>query len=168
MGKPSAHLRRLPQALVVALGVVATVVLSAAPASAQLDPGNFDIRQGGVLVGQIFVPERGAAAQHYVEHWVVSAAYVFPSPENRVATEIIPADRRYADEQDFLRRVDLGPGARYIRVVAHERPGASLASGPAAKQSATGLMGSHMPAPALALVTAAAVGARLLRRGRRL
>lgn len=163
-GDPDLPARRCPRALAVAVGLVTTGVLTAAPASAQLDPGNFDIRQGSVLVGQIYVPERGEAAQHYMEHWMVSAAYVFPSLQNRVATEIIPAGRRYADEKDFLRRVDLGPGARYIRVVAHEHSGMSLASGPASNRSGTGLMGTDVPAPAVPLAIAVAVGVRLFRR----
>lgn len=95
---------------------------------------------------------------------MVSAAYVFPSPLNRVVTEIVPSDRRYADEKDFLRRADLGPGARYIRVVAQESLG--MASGPRLElnESGTAPMGTDLPALAVVTGMAMAVAVSSVRR----
>lgn len=66
--------RRLPL-LVAAAGVAQALSGPAGPAVGQLDPGNFEIRQHGAVVGHIFVsPHR--SPDIYVERWAVSVDYV--------------------------------------------------------------------------------------------
>jgi hypothetical protein len=110
---------RLHRFAVLVAGVAVALLVPASPAGAQLDPGNFDIRQRGTVVGHIFVPAHLSPAV-YVEHWIVSGEYVYPSSHAPVATEILPSDRTSASVQEFFRQVNFGPGSRYIRVLAQE------------------------------------------------
>ena len=112
----------------------------ASPAAAQLDPGNFDIRQYGTVVGHIFVPVRLSPAV-YVEHWVVSREYVYPSSHAPVVTEIVPSNRSFASEQEFFRQLDFGPGSRYIRVLAQESGTLPKAGRVQARADHAGLLG---------------------------
>lgn len=125
---------------VLAAGVAATLLFPASPAAAQLDPGNFDIRQHGTVVGHIFVPVRLSPAV-YVEHWIVSREYVYPSSHGPVVTEIVPSNRSSASEQEFFRQVDFGPGSRYIRVLAQESGTLPKAGGAQARADHAGLLG---------------------------
>jgi hypothetical protein len=89
------------------------------PAEAQLDPGNFELYQNGVKVGEVFVPVRDRNARNYSEHWVLFAAYVDPA-EGRGSTEIRPVAPRYQTLPDFFRRVPFEDGSRYVLIGAHE------------------------------------------------
>ncbi|HVQ37439.1 MAG TPA: hypothetical protein VMS31_07900 [Pyrinomonadaceae bacterium] len=91
------------------------------PTHAQFDPGLHEIFQTDgfgdpVKVGEMYVPERDRGAINYVEHWVLSDKYVYPSAEARVLTFFRPARNRYASEEDFFARVTWRPGFRYVRV----------------------------------------------------
>jgi hypothetical protein len=88
----------------------------ALPASAQLDPGNFEIRQNGRKVGEIFVPARAAEATSYVEHWVLFDGYVYPGEDSPATVRIKDSARRYASEADFFARVRWEQGFRYVRI----------------------------------------------------
>jgi hypothetical protein len=102
------------------LAAMAAFALMALPTSAQLDPGNFEIRQNGRTVGEIFVPARVPGSNTYVEHWVLSADYSYPSPNSAVMTRIRAQRHRYASEKDFFARVPWSPGSRYVRIDATE------------------------------------------------
>jgi hypothetical protein len=95
-------------------------LIVALPTSAQLDPGNFEIRQNGRRVGEIFVPDRAPGSNTYVEHWVLSADYTYPSPKSAVRTRITASRQHYASEKDFFARVLWSPGSRYVRIDASE------------------------------------------------
>ena len=133
----STRLRRLA---VLAAGMAVALLVPASPAAAQLDPGNFDIRQHGTVVGHIFVPVHLSPAV-YVEHWIVSREYVYPSSHAPVVTEIVPSTRSSASEQEFFRQVDFGPGSRYIRVLAQETGTLPNAGGAQARADHAGLLG---------------------------
>jgi hypothetical protein len=106
--------------IILAAILAALALLVALPTSAQLDPGNFEIRQNGRTVGEIFVPARAPGTTTYAEHWVLSADYAYPSPDSAVMTQIRAPRQRYASEEDFFARVPWGPGSRYVRIDATE------------------------------------------------
>ena len=111
--------------LVLALASLSVIALLgfvrpfSARVEAQLDPGNFDLYQDGLKVGEIFVPFRDRTDQNYVEHWVLFSQYENPR-ENSGNTVISPAGQRYESAQDFFQRVPFGPGSRYVRIRANE------------------------------------------------
>jgi hypothetical protein len=106
----------MTQTLRIVLALVLLLTF-AMPAHAQLDPGFHDIRQGGHVVGQIYVPARAAGATSYLEHWVLFSAYVYPSGgRDAVPTEIVASGSSYASERDFFARVPFAAGSRYVRV----------------------------------------------------
>jgi hypothetical protein len=88
-------------------------------AEAQLDPGNFELYQDGVRVGEIFVPVRDRRARNYAEHWVLLPGYENPAPGGRT-TEIRPVESRYQSLRDFFARVPFPDGSRYVVIGAHE------------------------------------------------
>jgi hypothetical protein len=88
----------------------------AIPASAQLDPGNFDIVQNGKKVGEVFVPDRAVGQTAYVEHWVLFSDYVYPNNDLPLKTIIKPGRQRYVSEEDFFARAPWGRGFRYVRM----------------------------------------------------
>jgi hypothetical protein len=92
------------------------ISLSALPADAQLDPGNFDILQHGQKVGEIFVPARETKQTKYVEHWVLFPGYVYPNGELSLRTTIKAGRQRYSNETDFFARVPWARGYRYVRI----------------------------------------------------
>jgi hypothetical protein len=51
----------------VVLGTILALVASL-PAQAQLDPGNFDLYQNGMKVGEVYVPSH-LSTSSYVEHY---------------------------------------------------------------------------------------------------
>src|SRR5438094_9435119 len=81
--------------LFAAVTAVLVALAIASRAGAQIDPGNFDIVQGGAKVGEIFVPARTPGAREYVEHWVLFQTYVYPGPNAVVTTELRPAPARH-------------------------------------------------------------------------
>jgi hypothetical protein len=92
------------------------------PASAQVDPGEYQIYQGGVVVGIIYVPERGPDPTIYAEYWVLSSHYIYPSAKTMVATEIVPmATNPYTSLTDFIMRVPWAEGYRFVTVIAKDR-----------------------------------------------
>lgn len=87
------------------------------PAHAQIDPGGFIIRQNGVQVGVIYVPQHEPGAGNYVEHWVLYDNYTYPGRDASLVTTITAATKdEYRDEADFFARVPWGKGFRYVRV----------------------------------------------------
>jgi hypothetical protein len=93
------------------------------PAFAQLDYDTYDIYQGGVLVGTIYVPERStdqATAQSvYAEYWILFPNYIYPSEKNPVTTQIAPATGyHYTSVQDFFTKAPWGAGCRFVNVIA--------------------------------------------------
>jgi hypothetical protein len=92
------------------------------PAFAQLDYDTCDIYQGGVLVGTIYVPERGADTSVYAEYWIMSNRYVYPSEKTPVTTQITPSTGyHYISLTDFLTKAPWGDGYHYVTVVAFDR-----------------------------------------------
>lgn len=123
---------RLACLLCAALTAALVALVVASRAQAQIDPGNFDIVQGGAKVGEVFVPARAPGAQQYIEHWVLFQAYVYPGPNAPLTTAIRPAPARYTSTADFINRVPWGTGFRYVRVVADDRdtlPGRTAPAG---------------------------------------
>ena len=123
---PSYAAQRQPRAwllrrkrLIVALLASALGLLGAVPTQAQLDPGNFDLYQNGLKVGEVFVPSRLSSGA-YVEDWVLFRGYVHPGLETSVVTTIVPVRARYSSESDFFARVPWGAGFLYDRVYASE------------------------------------------------
>jgi hypothetical protein len=107
-------MRRHPLALAFALGLC---VLSghAAPAYAQVDPNvrvSYGVYQRDQLVAEIFREDADPA--HYTEHWILSAAYVYPSEANGITTIIRASGRSYDGLADFFRRVPWATGSRYV------------------------------------------------------
>lgn len=103
----------------ITLAALALGLLAPSGARAQLDPGNFELYQDGVKVGEVFVPDRAERARAYVEHWVLWPGYVNPGPRSG-STEIRPVALRYADTPDFFQRVHFPEGSRYVRIGALE------------------------------------------------
>ena len=96
--------------------------LTATPAFAQLDYDTYDIYQGGVVVGWIYVPARGPDTSVYSEYWVMSSRYAYPSQTNPVATQIVrTAGYHYTSLTDFLTKVTFEPGYHFVTVTAYER-----------------------------------------------
>ena len=114
-------MRRLIGGLVTAvvLTIILYFALAGARVEAQIDPGNFELYQGGVKVGEIFVPFRDRTAKNYVEHWVLYPSYANPA-DGRGSTEIRPVARRYLSASEFFHDVPFAPGARYVLVRAQE------------------------------------------------
>lgn len=92
------------------------VLCFALPAAAQLDPGNYDIRQHGRTVGEIYVPDRAEGATTYVEHWVLFRGYVYPSSRRDSAIRIRRSQQADDSEEEFFRRVPWDTGFRYVRI----------------------------------------------------
>lgn len=91
-------------------------------AFAQLDYDTYDIVQGGVIVGVIYVPQRGADTSVYSEYWVMSNHYVYPSQTNPVVTSIVQATGyHYTSLTDFLTKVPWGDGFHFVTVTAYDR-----------------------------------------------
>jgi hypothetical protein len=67
---------------------------SAAPASAQIDPGLNVIVQAEVEQGQVFVPEDQDACT-YMEYWYLYEGYAYPSLENRASITVTPVQDTY-------------------------------------------------------------------------
>lgn len=109
--------KRLVMLTVAAAAIVPAL---AAPAQAQLDPGNFEIRQEGRTVGEIFVPERRIHAPNYEEHWVLFDGYRYPAPGVQVVTEIVPTEISDRNAAAFLRRMEHREGATYVHIAARE------------------------------------------------
>ena len=93
-------------------------LMLALPASAQLDPGNFEIFQNGRIVGEIFVPARTSGQTKYVEHWVLFSEYKYPGGKLSAQIVIKSSPRSYPSLEDFLARVPWGSGYRYVRIEA--------------------------------------------------
>src|SRR5262245_19644304 len=109
--------RRIRRAAVLMAAVLA--LLSASPAQAQLDPGNFDLYQNGARVGEVYVPSCPSTGS-CLEHWVLFRGYVHPGPGAPVQTTILPVRGRYTSEADFFARVPWGEGFHYARVSTSE------------------------------------------------
>ena len=61
--------------------VVVLLVLLSRATTAQFDPGlKIYLYQNGVLVGEVFAPDRPAGATVYTEHWVLYKTYRYPGP----------------------------------------------------------------------------------------
>ncbi len=75
---------------------------------------------GGVKVGKIYVPFRLAGTALYLEHWVLSPNYVYPSEFTGASMKIVSGNSSYSDQEDFFGRVRFGPGSRYIQMIANE------------------------------------------------
>jgi hypothetical protein len=91
----------------------------ATPAFAQLDYDTYDIYQGGVLVGTIYVPQRAADQPIYSEYWILFANYVYPSEKNPVTTQTAPSTGyHYTSVEDFFAKAPWGKGYRYVDIVA--------------------------------------------------
>ena len=100
-----------------ALIVIVFALALALPAHAQIDPGDFIIRQNGIQVGVIYVPQRDPDMTTYVEHWVLYDNYVYPGKDASLVTTITKSEKdEYRDEADFFARVPWGKGFRYVRV----------------------------------------------------
>ncbi len=86
--------------------------------SLQIDPTQLCIiRQNGIRVGEIFVPDQERGAINYVEHWVLYDNYVYPNIDKPSLVTTIEAVRNdYESEDDFFARVPWGKGFRYVRV----------------------------------------------------
>ena len=84
----------------------------------QIDPTQLCIiRQNGIRVGEIYVPDRERGATQYVEHWVLYDNYVYLNKDNPSLETTIEAVRHdYESEEDFFARVPWGKGFRYVRV----------------------------------------------------
>jgi hypothetical protein len=105
-------------------GIGAAVLLACLAASmafAQTDPSLHLILQNGVQVGEIYSPPR-ADQGLYVEHWILYPNYVYPSADNGIKTEIVPAPiaTNYKSEADFFARAPFGPGYRYVHVLCND------------------------------------------------
>jgi hypothetical protein len=91
------------------------------PANAQLDSGTFQILQGGVVVGLIYVPERGPDPSIYAEYWVLSSHYTYPGVKTMVTTQIVPlATNPYTSLQNFLAKAPWAEGYRFVTVAAKD------------------------------------------------
>lgn len=111
--------------------LLATLSLCA-PLFAQLDYDTYDIYQNGMLVGVIYVPQRGADPSVYAEYWIMSNKYQYPSEENQVTTEIRHArGYHYTSLADFLEKAPWGDGYHYVVVTAFDRTSKPMAPGTA-------------------------------------
>jgi hypothetical protein len=102
------------------LYVAVSILLLSSIAPAQIDPGNHDIFQNRIKVGEIYVPPHAPGQLLYVEHWVLFPGYVYPGPENMQKLQIRPAPLRYSNEAEFFRNVPWGRGYRYVHVTAYD------------------------------------------------
>jgi hypothetical protein len=115
-------MKRVVTAFALAIAIAALLYVGLAGGGhveAQLDPGNFELYQSGVKVGEVFVPDRDRNARNYLEHWVLLPEYVNPG-EGRGSTEIRPVASGYESTRDFFRRAPFPEGSRYVIIGAHE------------------------------------------------
>jgi len=109
---------RLFVALLFAQAVAIPTLAKAPPRGYyQIGVGFHVIRQNGIRVGEIYVPEHERGGTNYVEHWVLYDNYVYPSSDTpSLVTTIEVGKNSYKNEEDFFARVAWGPGFRYVRV----------------------------------------------------
>lgn len=88
------------------------VSLVASTALAQFPPGTavWDVKQNGVLVGQLYVEGSGA---NYTEHWVLWPGYV--TPTSSIEVEVKMGSSTYADAKKFLAQVQFPTGSKYVK-----------------------------------------------------
>jgi hypothetical protein len=115
-------MKRLLTIVALAATLTTTAALtSAAPATAQLDPGTKTLwqldRGKWSQRGQIFVPIKDDR-DHYLEHWILYPGYTYPSQSVDVTMRFAAAAPT-PSEQEFLAQ-KFPDGARYVLVEAHE------------------------------------------------
>lgn len=97
------------------------LLLLPALARAQLEVGVMGIYQNGKEVGRIYVPNRGAKDETYVEHWVLFPGYVYPSKHRPgLETLIVPLEESAESLADFKKNQAAQPGVRFVEVLSHE------------------------------------------------
>ena len=87
------------------------VSLVASTSLAQFPPGTavWDVKQNGVLVGQLYVEGAGA---NYTEHWVLWPGYV--TPTSNIELEVKMGSKTYVDAKDFFKNVSFPTGSKYV------------------------------------------------------
>ena len=97
--------------------VMLVVSLLAAASFAQFPPGTavWDVKQNGVLVGQLYVEGSGA---NYTEHWVLWPGYV--TPTSSIEVEVKMGSKTYAKASDFFKQVSFPSGSKYVKANCNE------------------------------------------------
>lgn len=97
--------------------VALCLLLSAIPALAQLDSGQYQITQNGLVAGAVYVPDRDPQACEYREYWYLHTDYVYPSATNGASFTLEPADSQVETFEAFLAEVEKAhPGGRLVIV----------------------------------------------------